>query len=115
MKPTAVRYPQSLTTFVTLDFARASTWHGAVGYALSMGLAAVALAGSFFHREITDTFGRELFGVRAVTCWQALLLVAALVWVTAMGLGVFCLPQKGRTRTFGAYSLGISVAAGLLA
>jgi hypothetical protein len=113
MKPTAVQFPQSLT-IVWTDFARPTAKHGAVAYALSLILAVAVLAGSVFYREIADTFGRELGGVRVATLWQLSLYVAGLVWLGALGLGLVCLSQKGRARTLGAYSIAVNIAAALL-
>jgi hypothetical protein len=114
MKPTAVQYPQALTIAIT-DLARASARHGVTAYALSLTLAAFALLGAVFYKEITHTFGRSVMGVRAVTLWEVLFLAGAVVWLAAVALGLFTLPQKGRVRTFGFYSLAINVAVALLA
>ena len=113
MKPTAVQYPHPLP-MPFAEFARATTRHGFAAYALSLAVAAAALAASVFFREISDTFGRELMGVRAIMLWEAALLVVALVWLTGTGLALFCLPQKGRPRALGAWSIGINAAAALL-
>ena len=113
MKPTAVQYPHSLNVAVS-EFARAATRHGVTAYTLSLLLAAATFFGSVFYKEITHTFARELFGVRVLTLWEALFLLAALAWLTAMVLAVMCLPQRGRARTFGVSSIGINLAAALL-
>ena len=113
MKPTAVQYPHSLNVAVS-EFARASVRHGATAYTLSLALAAVTFAGSVFYKEISHTFAREVFGVRALMLWEGAFLVAALAWLAAMVLALMCLPQRGRARTFGVSSIGINLAAALL-
>ena len=113
MKPTVVQFPQTLTVAVS-ELARASGRQGVTAYGLSLVLAAVALVGSVFYKEITHTFGRYVMGVRAVTLWEGLLVVAAFLWLTSLALGVLSVPQKGRMRKFGAYSNAINLAAALL-
>ena len=113
MKSTVVQFPQTLTVAVS-ELARASGRQGVTAYGLSLALAAVALAASFFYKEITHTFGRYVMGVRAVTLWESLLVVAAFLWLTSIALGLMSLPQKGRMRKFGAYSIAINLAAALL-
>ena len=113
MKPTAVQYPHSLTMAVS-EFARASARHGVTAYTLSLLLAGVTFVGSVFYKEITHTFGRELLGVRVLTLWEGLFLLAGVAWLAAMVLAVMCLPQRGRARTFGISSIGMNLAAALL-
>ncbi len=113
MKSTAVQYSQPLTVAVS-ELARVSARHGVTAYALSLLLAAVTLLGSAFHAEIVQTFQRQLLGVRVATLWEAAFVVAALVWFAATLVGLLCLPQKGRVRSFGASSVGINLAAALL-
>ena len=113
MKSTVVQFPQTLT-FAASEFARASGRQGVTAYGLSLVLAAVALAGSFFYKEITHTFGRYVLGVRAVTLWEGVLIVTAFLWLTSIALGLTSLPQKGRMRKFGSYSIAINLAAALL-
>ena len=113
MKPTAVQYPHSLNMALS-ELARVSSRHGVTAYTLSLLLAGVTFVGSVFYKEITHTFGRELFGVRALTLWEGAFFLAALAWLAAMVLAVMCLPQRGRARTFGVSSLGINLAAALL-
>lgn len=114
MKPIAVQFPQPLTIAVS-ELARVSARHGVMAYATSLVLAALSLAGSFFYRDITHTFGREMAGIRAMTLWEGAFLVAAIAWLVAVALGLMCLPQKGRARTFGVYSIAINLAAATLA
>ena len=113
MKPTAVQYPHSLNVAVS-EFARTSVRHGATAYTVSLILAALTFLGSVFYKEITHTFARELFGVRMLTLWEGLFLLAAVAWLAAMVLAVMCLPQPGRPRTFAVSSIGINLAAALL-
>ena len=113
MKPTVVQFPQTLTVAVS-ELARASGRQGVTAYGLSLVLAAAALVSSVFYKEITHTFGREVMGVRAVTLWEGLLVVAAFVWLTSLTLGVLSVSQKGRMRKLGAYSIAINLAAALL-
>ena len=113
MKPIAVQYPHSLNVAVS-ELARASARHGVTAYTLSLLLAALTFFGSVFYKEITHTFARELFGVRMLTLWEGLALLAAVGWLAAMVLAVMCLPQAGRSRTFGVSSIGINLAAALL-
>jgi hypothetical protein len=113
MKPTAVQYPHTLNDAVS-ELADASARHGATAYTLSLALAAVAFFGSAFYKEISHTFGRELFGLRVLAIWESLFLIAAVLWFAAMVLSLMCLPQRGRTRSFGVSSLGINLAAALL-
>ena len=114
MKPTSVQYPQALTIAIS-DLARASSRHGVTAYALSLTLAGLSLLGAIFHKEITHTFGRDFFGVRAVILWEGVFLVGAVVWLAAVALGLMTLPQKGRVRTFGVYSIAVNLAVALLA
>jgi hypothetical protein len=113
MKPTAVQFSQALTVAIS-EYTRASGRQGATAYGLSLVLAALALAGSIFYKEITYTFGRHVMGVRAVTLWEGLVLVAAFLWLTSMALGLLCVPQKGRMRKLGAYSIAINLATAML-
>jgi hypothetical protein len=113
MKPTAVQYPHSLNVAVS-EFARTAARLGVTAYTLSLLLAALTFFGSVFYKEITHTFARELFGVRMLTLWEGLFLVAAVGWLAAMALAIMCLPQGGRPRTFGVSSIGINLAAALL-
>ena len=114
MKPTAVQYLPSVTVAL-VDLSRAwSSRAGQAAYALSLALAGATLAGSVFYREITRTFGADVLGVRAATLWEGAFAVVALAWFVAMVLGLMCLPQKGRPRTFGVSSIGMNLAAALL-
>jgi hypothetical protein len=113
MKPTAVQYPHSLNVSVS-EFARAATRHGVTAYTLSLLLAALTFFGSVFYKEIAHTFGRELLGVRVLTLWEGVFLLAGVAWLIAMVLAIMCLPQRGRPRTFGVSSIGINLAAALL-
>ncbi len=114
MKPTAVQYPHPLTAAAS-ELARVSARHGVTAYAVSLCLAAAALLGSAFYKEITHTFGRELLGVRMSSLWEAAFFATALVWLATMSLGMLCVPQRGRARTLGVSTLGVSLAAALLA
>jgi hypothetical protein len=114
MKPTAVQYPHSSLNVAVSELAEASARHGVTAYALSLVVAGVTFFGSAFYKEITHTFGRDLFGLRVGTIWQAAFLIAAVGWLAAVALGLMCLPQRGRARTFGITSLGINFAAALL-
>ena len=114
MKSTVVQFSQSLTVAAS-EMPRASGRQGVTAYVRSLALAVVALTGSIFYKEITYTFGREVIGVRAVTLWQVLLLLVALVWLTSIALGVLSVLQKGPMRKFGGYSIAVNLAAALLA
>ena len=114
MKSTvAVQYPHSLTIALA-DLSRVSSRHGHAAYAISLALAGVTLAGSVFYKEISQTFGAHVFGLRAVTLWEGAFVVVALAWLAGTALGVLCLPQRGRLRTFGVSSIGMNLAAALL-
>jgi hypothetical protein len=113
MKPTAVRYTPSML-FAMPAVARGTTRHGRTAYLLSLAVAGVTFAGSVFYQDISRTFGADVLGVRALTLWEAAFAVAALAWLVAMALGVMCLPQKGRPRTFGVTSIAMNLAAALL-
>lgn len=110
---TVVRYTPSLT-FALPQLARGSSRHGRAAYLLSLAVAGLVLVGSVFYQDITETFGADVFGVRALTLWEAAFAVAALAWLAAITLGVMCLPQRGRPRTFGLSSIGMNLAAALL-
>jgi hypothetical protein len=114
MKPTtAVRYTPSMT-FAFPDLARASSRHGRVAYLLSLAVAGATFGGSVFYKEISQTFGGDVLGVRALTLWEGAFALAALAWLVAMGLGLLCVAQKGRPRTFGLSSIAMNLAAALL-
>lgn len=113
MKSTAVQYP-SLTTLVFLGLARSSPRYGHAAYLLSLALAGAAFAGSVFYNDIVRTFGSHVLGVRAVAVWQGAFALAAVAWLVAMALGVFCLPKRGRLRALGLSSIGMNLAAALL-
>lgn len=110
---TAVRFTPFLM-FALPQLARGSSRHGRAAYLLSLAVAGLVLAGSVFYQDISETFGADVFGVRALTLWEGAFAVAALVWLAAMALGVMCLPQRGRPRTFGLSSIGMNLAAALL-
>ena len=113
MKSTAVQYPPSFTVALA-DLTRVSARYGHAAYATSLLLAGLALAGSIFYGEIRYTFGAHVFGVRAMTLWEAAFVLVALAWLMGTTLGVMCLPQRGRPRTFGVSSIGMNLAAALL-
>jgi hypothetical protein len=112
MKPTAVQYSNPFAVIVS-ELARISARHGVTAYALSLMVAFAALLASVFHQEIARSFGREVLGVRVVTIWEAAFVVGVLVWAAATVLGTLCVPQKGRTRSFGISTVGINVAAAI--
>ena len=114
MKSTAVQYSNPLTVAVA-EIARVSARHGVTAYATSLFLAFTALLGSFFYSDIARTFGRQLLGVHVLTLWEAGFLVGAIVWLAATMLGLLCVPQRGRVRTFGVSTLGINTAIAILA
>ena len=113
MKPSAVRYHPTLT-FALPELARGSSRYGKAAYLLSLLIAGVTFAGAVFYKEISRTFGTHVFGMRASTLWEGAFAIAALAWLIAMGLGFWCLSQKGRQRTFGVASIGMNLAAALL-
>ena len=111
--PPAVQYPLSLIASPT-DLARASARFAPATYGMSLALAGLTLAGSICYQEITRTFGAHVFGLRAATLWEGVFVVVALAWFAATLLGLMCLPQRGRPRTFGALSVGMNLAAAVL-
>ena len=113
MKPTAVQYPSSLSLAIS-SLTRLSARLGATAYTLSMLIAAVTLVGSVFFKEITQTFGRYVLGMRAGTLWEAALVLCIVLWLTSTVFGFICVAHKGRTRRLGLSSLGINLAAALL-
>jgi hypothetical protein len=120
MKPSptsaAVQYPQPLTLALS-DFARRATAarNGPTAYALSLLLAAVTLAGSMFYKDITHSFTAHLMGVSVSTLWHAAFYATTGLWLTGTLLALLCAAQKGRTRTFGVYSIAMNIAAATLA
>lgn len=113
MKTTAVQFPQPFSVAVS-EIARVSAKHGSTAYALSMICAAAAFLASVFYKEITHTFGYSYFGVRVSTVWHAVFFAGFFAWCAATVLALLCLPQRGRTRTYGMSSLGINFAAAVL-
>lgn len=113
MKPLAVQYPPSLSV-VPIDLASASARFAPATYLVSLALAGITLAGSVCYQEITQTFGAQVLGLRAVTLWEGAFVIVALAWLAATLLGLMCLPLGGRPRTFGASSVGMNLAAALL-
>src|SRR5688572_2820905 len=97
MKPTAVQYPSSLSIAVS-ELGRLSGRLGATAYTLSMLIAGVTLVGSVFYKEIAQTFGRYVLGVRAVTLWEAALVLGIVLWLASTVMGLLCVAHKDRTR-----------------
>ena len=113
MKPTAVQYPSSFAIALS-ELTRVSARLGATAYTLSMLIAGGTLVGSVFYKEISQTFGRYVLGVRAVTLWEAGLVMGIVLWLASTMMGLVCVAHKDRTRRLGLSSLGINLAAALL-
>jgi hypothetical protein len=114
MKTSAVSYPQSLAVAVS-EATRVSPRHGVTAYGLSLFLAAAALLTSVFFKEITHTYTQHFMGLPASVVWRGAFFTGALLWVISSVLAGACVPQKGLTRRFGVCSIGINLAAALLA
>ena len=113
MSSFAVHYPSS-SSIALSDMAAATSRYGRTAYAISLALAAVVFAGTVFFQEISRTIGSHVLGLRVATLWDAAFVVVALAWLVGTALGMLCLAQPGRQRTYGACSIGMNLAAALL-
>src|SRR5688572_1816343 len=113
MSSFAAHYPSRSSSAV--EFAAATSRYGRTAYATSLVLAAVVFAGSVFFKEISRTIGSHVLGLRVATLWDAAFVVVALAWFVGMALGALCIARPGRQRTYGACSIGMNLAAALLA